>query len=59
LEEWRNFEGGAQRVRDCKYAHRTESGKPECKDSSMVLYVGLYCDPAKCEQVRKGEVKAI
>ncbi|WXG46907.1 MAG: hypothetical protein WED05_09660 [Candidatus Atabeyarchaeum deiterrae] len=46
-------------MKECKYAHRLESGKPECKDSSMVLYVGLYCDPAMCEKVRKGEIKAI
>jgi hypothetical protein len=46
-------------MKDCKYAHRTESGKPECTNSSMTLYVGLYCDAEKCDRVRKGEIKAI
>ncbi len=44
---------------DCKSARRAESGKIECKDSSMILHVGFYCDPAKCERVRRGEIRAI
>nr|MDO8098595.1 hypothetical protein [Candidatus Njordarchaeota archaeon] len=44
---------------ECKYTRKWNGERPECTHSSMVLYVGLYCDPAKCEKVRKGEITAI
>jgi hypothetical protein len=44
---------------ECEYAKRAESGKPRCAHPGMVLYVGLYCDPAVCQRVKKGEIKAI
>ena len=46
-------------MKKCGNARELESGKAVCEDSSMVLHVGLYCDPDKCEKVRKGEVKPI
>jgi hypothetical protein len=44
---------------ECKYVRKLNGEKAHCTHSSMVLYVGLYCDPAKCEKVKKGEIKAI
>jgi hypothetical protein len=51
--------GGVDGLAECKYADRQESGRPECKHPSMMLYVGLYCDPEVCERVKKSEVKQI
>ena len=42
----------------CKDA-RSEDGKDRCTNSSMVLHVGMYCDPVLCSKVKSGEVKAI
>jgi hypothetical protein len=44
---------------DCKDAKLESSGKPRCGNSSMTLYVGLYCNKDLCEMVRRGEKKAI
>jgi hypothetical protein len=50
---------GVNSLKECRNARKLEKGEVECQDSSMVLYVGLYCDPTICEKVKKGEIKSI
>nr|MDO8135677.1 hypothetical protein [Candidatus Njordarchaeum guaymaensis] len=51
--------GGVEGLTECKHVRKGNGERPECTHSSMVLYVGLYCDPVKCEKVKNGEIKAI
>jgi hypothetical protein len=60
MKKERTFaKGGVKKLTECKYSHKSDGDRAKCTHSTMVLHVGLYCDPATCEKVKKGEIKAI